>query len=52
MVGLGVRKIKDRYNTRIPTQGLDLLDIKEGDMISIEYDRGAVIVKKFKEASI
>ena len=46
-----VRQVKDRYNTRVPAQFLDLMGIKEGDLI--EFDRqedSSFIVRKLREA--
>ncbi len=50
-----VRRVTDRYNTRFPAKHLDLLGIKEGDLIEIITDERQVIarkVHKVQEATI
>ena len=44
-----VRKVKDRYNTRIPAEGLDLLGIKEGDSYEVLENNQELVIRKFNQ---
>ncbi|MDW5563206.1 MAG: hypothetical protein SA339_08265 [Methanomassiliicoccus sp.] len=35
---IGVRQVKDRYNSRIPAEGLDYIGCQEGDSYEILQD--------------
>lgn len=50
MTAITVRKVRDLYNFRVPKEGLDLLGIKEGDLIQVDQVEDYLIVRKFTGA--
>lgn len=46
---IGVRKVRDRKTARIPSEALDILDIKEGDLVEFALDNKTLLVRKYPQ---
>jgi bifunctional DNA-binding transcriptional regulator/antitoxin component of YhaV-PrlF toxin-antitoxin module len=47
MEAITLRTVRDRYNTRIPSEGLDYIGVKEGDRFQVIRSNGVLTIRKF-----